>query len=56
MLSHYEFLLQVAKAVVTGLSCDSVLLSLDNQVKNDWFVQKVKGDLHKEFYNFIRPD
>jgi hypothetical protein len=25
-------------------------------VKNDWFVQKVKGDLHKEFYNFIRPD
>lgn len=56
MLTHYQFLLRAAKSVATSLSCDSVLLALDNQVKNDWFVQKTKDELHSEFYNFIRPD
>jgi glucokinase len=56
MQTHYQFLMRAAKAVATTLSCDSVLLALDNQVKNDWFVRSIADDLHAEFSHFIRPD
>nr|AGM32871.1 glucokinase 1 [Coptotermes formosanus] len=56
MLTHHQFLMRAAKAVVTSLSCENVLLALDNQVKNDWFVQREKDRLADEFFNFIRPD
>jgi glucokinase len=56
MQTHYQFLMRAAKAVVTTLSCDSVLLALDNQVKNDWFVRSITDDLQSEFTHFIRPE
>jgi hypothetical protein len=56
MLAHYQFLIRAAKAVSTSFGCDSVILASDNQVKNDWFVQRVKNELHAEFHQFTRPD
>ena len=53
---HYKIFLRAAKAIATSLTCDSILLALDNQVKNSWFVHAVADQLHDEFYNFIRPD
>ncbi|KAH0790291.1 Glucokinase 1 [Histomonas meleagridis] len=51
-----QILLRCAKAVATSLSCDSVLLALDNQVKNNYLMHEYKDKLCKEFYQFIRPD
>lgn len=56
LLAHYQIFLRSAKQVAISLSCDSVLLALDNQVKNDWFVRSVLPELKDEFYHFIRPD
>ncbi|OHT02149.1 putative glucokinase 2 [Tritrichomonas foetus] len=53
---HYKVFMRSAKAVATSLVCDSVILALDNQVKNAWFVNAIADQLHDEFYNFIRPD
>lgn len=53
---HYLIFMRAAKAVATALCCDSVVLALDNQVKNAWFVHAIADHLHDEFYNFIRPD
>jgi glucokinase len=56
LLWHYKIFLRAAKAVGTSLICDSLVLALDNQVKNSWFVSAVANKLRDEFYNFIRPD
>lgn len=56
LLYHYLYFMRAAKAVATTLSCDSVLMALDNQVKNDWFVRSAFDELREEFYHFIRPD
>ena len=48
--------MRAAKGIATSLSCDSVVLALDNQVKNAWFVEAIADTLHDEFYHFIRPD
>lgn len=53
---HYKIFMRIAKAVSTSLNCDSVILALDNQVKNAWFVSAISDQLQDEFYNFIRPD
>ncbi|KAK8896264.1 hypothetical protein M9Y10_014161 [Tritrichomonas musculus] len=53
---HYRIFMRAAKGVATSLCCDSVVLALDNQVKNAWFVEAISDILHEEFYNFIRPD
>ncbi|OHT04429.1 putative glucokinase 2 [Tritrichomonas foetus] len=53
---HYKIFIRSAKAVATSLTCDSLILALDNQVKNGWFVNAIADVLHDEFYNFIRPD
>lgn len=53
---HYIMFFRAAKAIGTSLCCDSIILALDNQVKNSWFVHAVSDQLHDEFYNFIRPD
>lgn len=55
MLYHYKFFMRACKAVATSLSCDSVVLALDNQVKNAWFFNSVAKEMHDEFYDFIRP-
>ncbi|EAY23514.1 hypothetical protein TVAG_071780 [Trichomonas vaginalis G3] len=54
--AHYIFYLRAAKAIATSLSCESCVLSLDNQVKNHAFVMKIMKELEEEFYEFIRPD
>nr|Q9GTW9.1 RecName: Full=Glucokinase 1; AltName: Full=Glucose kinase 1; AltName: Full=Hexokinase-1 [Trichomonas vaginalis]AAG17616.1 glucokinase [Trichomonas vaginalis] len=54
--AHYIFYLRAAKAIATSLSCESCVLSLDNQVKNHPFVMKIAKELEEEFYEFIRPD
>lgn len=56
LLKHYTMFMRNAKAVATTMSCDSILLALDNQVKNSWFVTSITRELKNEFYNFIRPD
>lgn len=56
LLWCYKLFLRLAKQVATSLQCDSILMALDNQVKNAWFVEAVSDQLKDEFYNFIRPD
>lgn len=53
---HYIIFMRAAKSIATSLSCDSIVLALDNQVKNAWFVEAIATSLHDEFYHFIRPD
>jgi len=53
---HYILFLRAAKAVATSLTCDSVVMALDNQVKNSWFVSAISDQLKDEFYHWIRPD
>jgi glucokinase len=53
-LAHLYFT-RSAKAIATSLSCDSVVLALDNQVK-DWdLIRTELHELQKEFYSWIRP-
>jgi glucokinase len=56
LLWHYKLFIRAVKAVGTSLCCDSVLLALDNQVKNAWFIASASDKLRQEFYTFIRPD
>lgn len=51
-----KFLIRASKAVATSLSCDSVLLALDNQVKNNYVMHELSVEFGNEFYQFIRPD
>jgi glucokinase len=53
---HYKLFIRSAKSCATSLCCDSVVLALDNQVKNAWFVSQISELLKEEFYHFIRPD
>ena len=53
---HYKIFTRAAKCIATSLSCDSVLLALDNQVKNNEFVRSIEKELNDEFYTWIRPD
>jgi glucokinase len=53
---HYKLFIRSAKEIATTFTCDSVVLALDNQVKNWWFVQQISDVLKQEFYTFIRPD
>ena len=52
----YKLFVRCAKEVGTSLCCDSLLMALDNQVRNLWFMEAVSDELKEEFYNFIRPD
>lgn len=56
LLWCYKIYLRMAKQIATSLQCDSLLMTLDNQVKNAWFVDAVSEQLKEEFYNFIRPE
>lgn len=56
LLWCYKLFLRLAKQTATSLQCDSIVMALDNQVKNAWFVEAVSDQLKEEFYNFIRPD
>lgn len=53
---HYLMFMRAAKEIAVSLCCDSIILALDNQVKNSWFVHAISDQLHDEFYNYIRPD
>jgi glucokinase len=53
---HYKLFIRSAKSIATTLTADSLLLALDNQVQNRWFVLQAAGKLRDEFYNFTRPD
>lgn len=52
----YVMFMRAAKALATAMTCDSVILALDNQVKNAWFVDEIENMLENEFYNYVRPD
>lgn len=56
LLWHYLIFMRAAKNMGTSLTCDSIILALDNQVKNAWFVAEVEKQLEEEFYHYIRPD
>ena len=56
LLWHYLMFMRAAKNMATSLTCESIVLALDNQVKNAWFVAEVEKQLETEFYNYIRPD
>lgn len=53
---HYIMFMRAAKEIAVSLCCDSIILALDNQVKNSWFVHAISDQLKDEFYNYIRPD
>jgi glucokinase len=55
LLWHQKLFIRSAKTIATSLCCDSIVLALDNQVKNSWFVFKVSEQLKEEFYSWIRP-
>lgn len=52
----YKMLIRLAKQIGISLQCNSIILALDNQVKNASFVDSISDQLKDEFYNFIRPD
>lgn len=52
----YKMYMRLAKQIATSLQCDSILMALDNQVKDYKFVDSISDSLKEEFYNFIRPD
>lgn len=52
----YVMFIRAAKALATAMTCETVILALDNQVKNDWFVHEIEELLENEFYNYVRPD
>lgn len=52
----YKLFLRLAKQIGTSLQCDSIIMALDNQVKNASFVSSISDQLKEEFYSFIRPD
>jgi glucokinase len=54
-LAH-KFFTRSAKSIATSLSCDSILLALDNQVKDLEFVESFVDLLRAEFYTWIRPE
>ena len=56
MILNIKILLRASKAVATSLSCNSVILALDNQVKNNYIMHENSKELEDEFYQFIRPD
>ena len=56
MLWHYKMFARSAKVVATSLSCSSLVMALDNQVKNSWFISQVAKELEAEFYSFTRPE
>jgi glucokinase len=53
---HYKLFIRSAKAIAATLTVDSVVLALDNQVKNGWFVLQAADKLKDEFYTFNRPE
>jgi glucokinase len=53
---HYKFFISSTKSCAASFWCDSVVLTLDNQVKNAWFVSQISEFLKVESYHFIRPD
>jgi glucokinase len=55
LLWHQKLFIRSAKTIATSLCCDSIVLALDNQVKNAWFVFKISDKLKEEFYSWIRP-
>ncbi|KAH0791944.1 Glucokinase 1 [Histomonas meleagridis] len=56
LLWHYRMFTRAAKIIATSLSCGSILMALDNQVKNSWFISQVAEELATEFNSFTRPD
>lgn len=56
LLWCYKLYLRLGKMIGTSLQCDSIVMALDNQVKNAAFVDSISDELKEEFYNFIRPD
>jgi glucokinase len=53
---HYKLFIRSAKDVAIAFTCDSVVLVLDDQIKNWWFVQQVADMLKDEFYSYTHPD
>jgi glucokinase len=53
---HYKLFMRLAKDVAMSFTCDSVVLALDDQVKNWWFVQEVADVLMEEFYSYTHPN
>lgn len=56
MKLHYIYYTRCAKQLSMGMKCDTVLMSLSNQVKNDWLIKMIADDMRKEFSNYTRPE
>lgn len=56
LLWGYKLYLRLAKLIGTSLQCDSIIMALDNQVKDSEFVDGISNIIKSEFYNYIRPD
>lgn len=53
-LAH-KYFVRSAKSIATSLSCDSILLALDNQVKDLKLVLEYAEKLNTEFHTWLRP-
>lgn len=52
----HKMYIRLAKLIATSMQCDSVILALENQVKDKTFVDSISSKLKDEFYNFVRPE
>lgn len=53
---QYQLLVRLAKGVGTALNCDSLVLALDNQVKDNYIMHEYSDILRDEFQTYIRPN
>ena len=55
MKHHYLLFTRCAKSLALTFQCESIVMALSNQVRNHWFVNQIKEDMKKEFYDSTRP-
>ena len=56
MKLNYIYYTRCAKQLSMGMRCDSILMSLSNQVKNRWLIEMIVSNMEKEFNNYTRPN
>ena len=53
---QYQYLFREAKLMSVVLGCESLVLALDDAVKNNWLIHEFADKFKYEFYDYIRPE
>jgi glucokinase len=48
MAMHYVYFTKCAKMMAISMKCESIVMSLSNQVANRWLIQEIKNQMEKE--------